>query len=465
MHWRLVFWVVATAGMTACQLIDESLCADESCEWTARQWQALQGLTLQAAPAPDPSNAYSTNKAAAALGQRLFFDRNFSGTARGKDAIERPALSQITNVGQPLLISCASCHSPWAAGTDIASPLDTVSVGAGTTDVNALPTLNAAYHKIFFWNGRVDSLWGLSAVVLESKTTMNGTRLRLAHEVAERYAAEFSAIFEGLPPDWQARVSKMPRDGKPGDLDYEKMSPSDRDLATALLVNWAKATAAYEQQLVSKNSPFDRFMAEGPKSSWLSPQARAGARLFVGKAACIDCHNGPLFSDDDFHNIGVPQGGAGVPTLADCPPGGACDCSVGSNCLPWGAFDGLNKLKKNGFLRDSRWSDDVADDSRASYRNRVLGNELKGAWRTPSLRDVALTPPYMHNGVFATLKDVLLHYNGASAATRANSVGTTAVNLKPLHLTDTELDELAAFLASLTGDPLPTSLITPGSNP
>ena len=159
--------------------------------------------------------------------------------------------------------------------------------------------------------------------------------------------------------------------------------------------------------------------------------------MFVGKASCIDCHYTPLFSDGEFHDIGVPQTGEHVPTVADCTPATAkCDCTPGAekgSCFPAGAWAGLTKLaasveKKdedcatrelnfNNFRRDSCWSDGTADAD--PVRQAIIAKayegppdaSYKGAWRTPSLRDVALTAPYMHDGVYATLDEVVWHYN------------------------------------------------------
>lgn len=206
--------------------------------------------------------------------------------------------------------------------------------------------------------------------------------------------------------------------------------------------------------MISRDSAFDRFVAEGPASEQLSAAQKRGARLFVGKASCIDCHRTPLFSDSDFHKVGVPQVGTAVPTEAECSAGTRCDCVAGKNCLPWGARDGLAKLRVNGFRRDSEWSDDPADTSRADYLQRELGVELEGAWRTPSLRDVELTAPYMHDGVYATLEEVVDAYDrGGASADRS-------VQVKPLLLTAGERADLVAFLRSLTGAPLPTALTT-----
>jgi cytochrome c peroxidase len=231
-------------------------------------------------------------------------------------------------------------------------------------------------------------------------------------------------------------------------------------------VNFAKAIAAYEATLISRDSAFDRFAAEGPDSTLISDAAKRGARLFVGKASCYECHNTPLLSDDQFHNIGVPQVGAAVPTEADCVAGAVCDCVAGTNCLPWGAWDGLKKLSSNAFKRTGAFSDAPTDTSHqrwydlaALVASKDLSVEaMKGQWRTPGLRDVALTAPYMHNGLYRTLEEVIWHYDGGGAP--SGYAGARSVRVKPLGLTDQDVSDLVAFLETLNGAPLPASLVT-----
>jgi cytochrome c peroxidase len=266
---------------------------------------------------------------------------------------------------------------------------------------------------------------------------------------------------------------------------YDCMDPMDQESMVQMMVHFGKTIAAYEFMLVSRDSVFDRYVnkvhegvadEQAAAMTGFSSAALRGAKLFAGKAACVECHNTSLFSDSKFHNVGVPQAGPGIPTEADCPAGGVCDC-VGTadhgpnNCLPWGARDGLAKLKKNPYRRDSRFSDDPNDDSRKLYYSIPFapgggpappgfevdadGAVRKGAYRTPTLRDVALTAPYMHNGLFTTLEQVVAHYNrGGSPST----VGTASPPIKPLHLTDEEQSDLVEFLKSLTGAPLPSSI-------
>jgi len=274
------------------------------------------------------------------------------------------------------------------------------------------------------------------------------------------------------------------------------------DIVTQALVNFGKAIAAYETKLVSLESPFDRFVREGKDSTAISPAAKRGARLFVGKASCIDCHNGPMLTDKGFHNIGIPQVGDHVPTLADCGAGNAsCDCFTEGKedtCLPSGAWGGLWKLTlaSNKLRRTSRWGDplsaepnsDEKDQSLSKWYCSPVDQSLKGAWRTPSLRDVAITAPYMHNGYYRTIEDVVWHYNNGGTATGSddfrNSGGIVngetdagapactpadpgqqtpvarAAQIKPLGLSAEEMSDLIEFLKSLSGKPLYPNLIT-----
>jgi cytochrome c peroxidase len=486
---------------------DQLFCDSAGCDFSNDEWKRLGTLTGLGPPPVDPSNRFQNSQEAILLGKSFYFDKRFSGPATQIDALRRPASAARAPKGQPTGVSCATCHDLGHGGVDVTSVPGHVSAGAGWTDVNALSTINSAYYPLPFWNGRVDSLWALSVAVAESPTTMNGNRLRTFWIINDNYGARYNLVFapqvklgdsravasmletqgaatgqcrlgnDGSCPPPCRRSSdasgcwpRFPLEGKPGAPGcqsglasepfgdaFDCMDPADQEVVTRTLVNWAKALAAYQSQLVSRNSPFDGFVRNEPTSAWISPAAKRGARLFVGKAACIDCHNTPLLSDGEFHNVGVPQSGSSVPTLADCPAGGVCDCVAGANCLPWGAFDGQSKLAQNTFRRSSRWSD---DQSPASDATEVVPPTtlLKGAWRTPSLRNVALTAPYMHDGAYATLEQVIAHYQRGGSD---EAIGTRAADIKPLALTPSEASDLVEFLKSLTGQALPPSLVHP----
>ncbi len=444
----------------------DAFCDDSSCTFSRDEWARLQGLTNLGPPPHDDSNLVDGYPAAIELGRQFFGETAFSGAATQIDALRRPAAVARAPQGQPTNLSCVSCHDLGRGGVDTASVPGNVSSGAGWSDVNALGIVNCAYQRLFTWNGRADSLWAQAFAVAENPTTMNGNRLHIAWVIANKYRDQYNRLFGPLAlPMLRSATSaaRFPPDGKPGaqaDCQagnptepfgdaWDCMAQADRDAITAVLVNWAKVLAAYEATLTSRNAAFDQFMREGPASTAVSAAAKRGARLFVGKAACIDCHNTPLLSDRDFHNVGVPQIGPAVPTEADCPAGGVCDCvtaPAGKNCLPSGALDGLAKLQASKMLRSSAFSDDpthkIADEV-----TRPLTAALEGAWRTPSLRNVALTGPYMHDGLYQTLQDVVAHYNRGG---EANAPGTRAVQIRPLGLTADEQSDLVAFLESLT---------------
>jgi cytochrome c peroxidase len=456
------FGLATIGGGCPADPIGQAFCDEPTCAFSNVEWARLKTLT-DLGPLPrDRSNRVDGDPLAIALGRDFFFDARFSGNATQIDALRRATAIGRAPRGQPANVSCASCHDMAHAGADSESIPGNVSSGAGWTDVNALPIVNCAYQRLYTWNGRADSLWAQAFAVAESPTTMNGNRLQTAHVIlAGGYWSRYVTVFAGSPSARSLPSFDFPPNGKPGanpgcdPTDASEpfgdaldcLHPTVQYYVTEVLVNWAKAIAAYEATLVSRASSFDRFMREGPLSSAISSAAKNGARLFVGKAGCIDCHATPLFSDGDFHDVGVPQKGPLVPTVADCPAGTFCDCAAGKNCLPWGAFDGLTKLRASAMLRSSRWSDDWYDTSRSAALTRPLTDALKGAWRTPSLRNVALTAPYMHDGVFETLAKVVDHYNRGGDP---SAVGTRAVDIKPIRLTVDEQADLVAFLETLT---------------
>jgi cytochrome c peroxidase len=442
----------------ACILLP--ICACEASTPTSEEWSRLTALANLGLPAPDPANKYVGNVAAERLGQKFYFDARFSGDATQVDTLRRLSPQARTATGTPVQISCASCHDPTRGGSDHTSSPGHVSVGAGWYDVNAQSTVNSAYYRLKYWNGRYDSLVWQIVAVTESPVSMNFTRLGVAWLINEHYRAEYDSIFTDHP--FPTLDGRFPRSGKPGQAAFDDLDESDREAITRVYVNFAKAIAAYEYRLVSRNSGFDKWVSEGPDSTLISPAARRGARLFVGKASCIECHRTPLFSDDGFHNVGVPQLGVAVPREAECLPGARCDCVAGSRCLPWGWYTGLQLLKGNTLFRiqGSRYSDDPNDTSRVDLYEAPLTEDKKGAWRTPSLREVSKTPPYMHNGFYRSLEEVVRHYNRGGTSEGA-SPSQLSKRLRPLGLDDQEVTDLVAFLKTLDGEPLPEELVLP----
>ncbi|MEP6653315.1 MAG: cytochrome c peroxidase [Myxococcales bacterium] len=511
----VVATVAALTVLAGCgKWADDLACGDQGCGWTGDEWTRIRGLAFicsdeqrsAGAPCgtpvpPDRSNRYLPiadwdtgalkpdpgADPVVALGRRFYFEPLLSGSATWNDTLGRHTPSARAPVGEPTKLSCASCHDPARYGGDFTSVPRTISIGAGWYDVNGQQTLNAARFPLLYWNGRADSLWAQAAQVMESAVSMNGHRMKTFWVIANHYRDAYAVFPEAppeeppkepstdpapaAPPTWAALAATLqaPPEATATTDDYRKqfaaLSPAEQRTVTFVHVNVAKAIAAYEWLLSSDHSPFDQFVNEGPQSTALPPAAQRGLKLFIGKASCIDCHNTPLLSDGKFHDIGIGQSGAGVPTVADCsdlPSAPKCDCVSGKTCLPWGAYYGMQKLASQEFSRRSKYSDDAAAPlSQTPAPMPMPDEQLKGTWRTPSLRDVAMTGPYMHDGILATLSDVVWHYDqadgiGAAHAARSNSqMGDLQIpslgSIGSLRLSADEREDLVAFLFSLTG--------------
>ncbi len=187
--------------------------------------------------------------------------------------------------------------------------------------------------------------------------------------------------------------------------------------------NALRAVAAFQRTLNSKNVPFDAYLLGNENA--MTPAAKRGFQLFTGKAQCISCHDGPLLSDLRFHNLGVTPS----PAFENSP-------------LRQITFRYEQLVK--GVPR--KVYEAVADDLGLYYVTKRP--EDAGKFRTPSLRELKHTAPYMHNGIFKTLPEVIDFYNqGGGQDSRKSPL------LKPLNLTKEEKQDLVAFLESLSGDP------------
>jgi cytochrome c peroxidase len=369
--------------------------------------RAALELSLQALEAlpGDPSNRWADDERAADLGHRLFFDPRLSANGR---------------------VSCASCHDPSREFQDGVA----LAKGVGTTDRRTMPVTATAYSPFLFWDGRKDSQWAQALGPLESAVEHGGTRARYAYVTAGHYRADYERIFGPLPD-----LRGVPQEAGPvadpkARAAWQRMPGAKRDEVTAVFVNLGKAIAAYERRIQYAPSRFDRFVAEWKErgaapEDILSQEERSGLELFVGKANCVQCHNGPLFTNNDFHNTGVPRA-AGLPQDR-------------------GRIAAIAAVTNDEFNCRSRWSDAGARGCPELDALRGARPELERAFKVPSLRNVAERAPYMHAGQFATLAEVLEHYNRAPAAPSGRT------ELKPLRLSQAELRQLEAFLRSLSG--------------
>ncbi|MDE0322803.1 MAG: cytochrome-c peroxidase [Candidatus Poribacteria bacterium] len=375
--------------------------------FTAREWSVIQRLSpLPEAPPPNPTNRVADNPEAAQLGQMFFFDTRFS-----KDGT----------------VACATCHSPFHGFADV----EATSLGAGRGTRNAPTLLNAAYNQWQFWDGRADTLWSQALGALEGEAEQAGTRLQYAHLIHRHYAADYDKVFGELPE--LEDTTRFPVDGKPGDSAFDRMSAADQHAVNIVFANIGKAIEAYERLLISRNAPFDRFVAGDTEA--LSLEAKRGLKIFIGKGVCILCHDTPSFTNNEFHNLGVPQG--------ELPE-------------DLGRFAGISELLVNPFNGGGIYSDDTAVASRILNFLEPIPQH-KGEFKTPTLRNVALTAPYFHTGEFPTLESVIEFNN--IGGTGGNFVGQREGTLEPLGLSEQEKVDLIEFLETLTGESPPAHLL------
>jgi cytochrome c peroxidase len=373
--------------------------------WTDAEMATLRSLSLiSLGPVPaDPSNRFANDARAVAFGQRLFFDTRFSSNGK---------------------VSCSTCHQPLLGFTD-GLPL---GQGVALMNRNTMPIVGTQYGQWLFWDGRKDSLWAQALGPLESSIEHNGSRGQYAHLIAAFYRAEYEALFGKLPPLEDTRrfpLAAGPVLDPAARAAWEGMSPADRDALTQVYVNMGKAIAAYERALLPGETRFDRYVRGGAISG-LTEEEIAGLRLFLTTGHCINCHNGPLLSNGQFHNTGVPLGKPGPDTGRSA--GAASVLADEFNCL-------------------SRWSDAKPEDCGTLRFLKAGGDQLIGSFKVPSLRGVAERVTYMHAGQFRTLEDVVRNYSNAPAA----KVGTS--ELRPLGLTSEETAQIVAFLKTLSGPP------------
>jgi|GEM_PF-83490 len=397
--------------------------------WSKEERAVLASLSLKRLPPVpvDPSNAVEQLPGAIDLGRRLFADTRFSANSA---------------------VSCASCHDPRKQFQD-GLP---VARGVGTGSRRAMPIVGAGHSTWLFWDGRKDSLWAQALGPLEDAVEHGGNRTRYAHLLAANYRKAYESLFGAMP-----RLEGLPRDAGPlgspaQNAAWSAMDPRQRDAVSRVFANMGKAIAAYEKSLRHETSRLDRYVeavAAGRTADFavLQPGEVRGLRLFVGKGQCVSCHNGPLLTDQQFHNTGVP------PRDPARPDRGRADATAKVrsdefNCL--GPFSDA----KPGQCQELRF---MVDDDAA----------LLGAFKTPGLRGVAQRAPFMHAGQLATLEQVVRHYIAAphaavghSELTHRHASGAAVPKhggRAPIELTDAEVADLVSFLGTLSAAPAEAS--------
>jgi cytochrome c peroxidase len=426
-------WLAAGLLLPACEdsLVDGM--------FTDAEWHKINTFSPLPDPPPSPTNRFADNHDVAELGQRLWFEKRYAGKIT-EGAAEEGALGAINDEQK---VSCSDCHNPAHWFTDTRSVPNTTSLGTARTNRNAPSMVNAVYYEWGNWAGSHDQFWKQGANSSESRDNFNSDRLRYVHIIYDYYRDHYNALFD---PDLPAALDpnapdkgRFPPSGKPGSANgaWEGMTRDDQIVVETVLANCGKALEAYERRLVSRDAPFDRYVA-GDYGA-LTTSAKRGLKLFIGKAGCESCHEKQTFTDQEFHNTGVPQMEA-VLTMKDFDNGRYLD---------------VDRLP-NTWNGAGAYSDDP--DAGREKLARVQKDELMiGKFRTKSLRHVAETGPYFHNGIAATLADVVRFYNDGGGLP-GTYPGSKAPQLMPLNLTEAEIEDIVEFLRSLTGAPIPEEL-------
>lgn len=282
------------------------------------------------------------------LGKALFFDPRLSGNGT---------------------LSCASCHNPalgWSDGQKTGVGINGTVLGRATPTI-----LNVAYNTQFMWDGRMKSLEDQVLGPMKAPEEMRTDLTAVVHLLGsiDGYVAMFNKAFPGEP------------------IGEESI---------------AKAIAAFERTVVSRDSSFDRWLSGDRKA--ITAQEYRGYRVFKDpkRGNCSNCHMGPNFTDNGYHNIGLKQ------------------------------------------------VEGKPDDGRFKIRPVAA---MKGAFKTPTLRGIALTAPYFHDGSARTMMEVVEHYDRGG-----DDKSNLSNDIRPLNLTRWEKDDLVAFLAALSGRPIAVAI-------
>ena len=301
-------------------------------------------------------------------------------------------------------VSCATCHDPKKAFTD--SPLVTSEgINKLTGTRNAPTVINAAYFDLLFWDGRSVDLEDQSQHPIINPVEMglpNHDPVLQVVRTDPQYVAAFRKVFNK----------------EPAQIGMHEVQ---------------QAIASFERTIVSGDSPFDRYYFAHDENA-ISEQAKRGFDVFLNKGRCVSCHvieqDQALFTDNRFHNIGV----------------------------------GINRIQEEvkdfvpAFLKAKADGVDVDKAVLANPKASELGRfavtdqlEELGSFKTSTLRNVAVTAPFMHDGSLKTLRDVVEHYNNGGITSKEDRVNDfLSGGIRPLELSDQEMSDLVAFLETLT---------------
>ena len=329
----------------------------------------------------DSSNRVSSNDDAIKFGKALFFSTRLSSNNT---------------------MSCVSCH---AAESAFASG-KFVKDNPKAQDRNTQSLFNVRYNRWFGWDGSKDNLWAQSIRPIINPKEMN---LPIENIKSVIQDSNFKAPYKSL---------------------FGNISTHSDEL---VLVNIGKSLSAFQETLVTKKTTFDHFRDAVQNENWdkaakYPESAQRGLSLFMGRGNCSFCHSGPLFTNGEFLDAGVPY-------------------FIRPGVVDKGRHQGIINLKKSLFTLASDYNDDPSKADAWAVNNVARKHSDFGIFRVPGLRGIAKTAPYMHNGSLETLEAVVDHYANINIE-RLHADGESL--LKPLNITDQESKDLVNFLRSLS---------------
>ncbi len=348
---------------------------------------------------------------AAALGKRFFFDPRFSGPLLESD--NDGSKHTLGRKGEVHKVSCAGCHMPESGFVDTRTLNVTITLASAWTRRKTPSLLNTAHAGRWNWDGSASSLHAQAVGPLENPSEMNGSRLYTAQQVSRHYRTEYETLFGRLPrfddPHLYPQIKPEhngckppfgvnPEDCKVAHPEYDRLSASQKREVDLTIENWGKALASYLRRLKSQPTRVDAYL-EGDTSALSSSEVR-GLKVFAGKGRCLECHSGPLLTDQKFHNLGIKAEYVAVVFLNPYDPGAG-----------------------------------------------------EGRFKTPSLRNSG-SLSFMHTGQFRSLKQVIEFLD--RGGDRDGFVGKS--ELKPLGLSAQEKTDLEALLLALRSPPAPDGL-------
>ncbi|WP_437563204.1 cytochrome-c peroxidase [Sorangium sp. So ce542] len=381
----------------------------------------LRNLSPVGAPPASPGNGAADDGRAAALGHALFFDRRLSAGGQ---------------------VSCATCHDPERYFTDGRPRAVGLAEGRRNT-----PTLaGAPWFPFLGWDGRKDSVWSQALSPLEAPDEHGLCRADAVRLIAAAHREPYEAAFGALPEIVERAAQGPPLAAPRPAAACERRagtaaSEAERAAIDRVFANIGKSLEAYVRRLAPAPAPFDAYAAavlagDPTGGGHLSASAARGLRAFLGEARCVLCHHGPLLSDREFHNLGLP------------PAFGASEGDPGRRL-------GAGMARVDPF----RCGSELSDAQRCPELEFLDAEQdaLQGAFRTPTLRNVAETAPYMHAGQLATLEEVIDFYRALPGEA---TTGRRDPLLSPLDRAVSAAD-LLSFLRSLTGPPPDPAWLAP----